>query len=407
MNAEDFLHDFATMSSFGATPDGGVDREALTEADVAQRRWFSTRLTDGGFRVEYDAVGNQFGLLERTPGAPYVIVGSHMDSQPTAGRFDGAYGVLAAFHAVSRVADLLGSAEAPLNLAVVNWFNEEGSRFAPSMMGSSVYTGVMPVETALSTTDRHGISVGDALRATEFAGSGAGPRAAAYAEIHIEQGRELENARKTIGVVTATWAAHKYRVVVHGEQAHSGATLMDDRRDALFGAAKLVVAAREIADARPGVVHTAVGQLDVYPNSPVVVASRVTLLLDIRSADVEAARASAVELERRIAEIESSARVRIEAVETHSWGINAFDERGAGLTRQVCDDLGVPHADLLTVAGHDSVNMKEVVPTVMIFIPSVGGISHNTQELTEDDDLIAGVDVLTEVVAELARGRLA
>lgn len=408
MDATDFLNDFSAMSAFGATPDGGVDREALTEADVAQRRWFAGRLAEHGYRVEYDAVGNQFGLLESVPGAPYVLVGSHMDSQPTAGRFDGAYGVLAAFHAVTRTAQALRDtdADAPLNLGVVNWFNEEGSRFAPSMMGSSVYTGLMPAERALDTTDRHGVSVRDALTAAGFDGSGEAPRAAAYAEIHVEQGRELENAGSTIGVVTATWAAHKFRVVVHGEQAHSGATLMGDRHDALLGASMLVVAAREIADARPGVVHTAVGQLDVYPNSPVVVASRVTLLLDIRSADVDAARDAAADLAARIQRIEEVARVRIESTETHAWGINAFGENGANLTRAASEARGLPHQDVLTVAGHDSVNMKEIVPTVMIFVPSVEGISHNTQEFTRDEDLVAGVDVLTDVVGELARGRL-
>lgn len=406
MDATDFLRDFAAMSAFGATPDGGVDREALTEADVAQRRWFAGRLEEQGFRVEYDRVGNQFGLLERVPGAPYVLVGSHMDSQPTAGRFDGAYGVLAALHAVTRTARALGDEGVALNLGVVNWFNEEGSRFAPSMMGSSVYTGLMPAERALDTTDRHGVSVREALATAGFDGAGTGPRAAAYAEIHVEQGRELENAGSTIGVVTATWAAHKFRVVVHGEQAHSGATLMEDRRDALLGASMLVVAAREIADARPGVVHTAVGQLDVYPNSPVVVASRVTLLLDIRSADVDAAREAAADVAARIERIEELARVHIESTETHAWGINAFDEEGAALTRLASEARGIPHQDVLTVAGHDSVNMKEIVPTVMIFVPSVAGISHNTQEFTRDEDLVAGVDVLTDVVGDLARGRL-
>lgn len=399
-----FLADFAVLSAFGATPDGGVDREALTEADREQRRWFAGLMASHGLEVRYDSVGNQYGLLELHPGEPFVLVGSHLDSQPTAGRFDGAYGVLAGLHAIIRVKD---SGTTPQhNLAVVNWFNEEGSRFAPSMMGSAVYTGLMPLEKALGTSDRRGITVRQELIAAGFQDDWDGPQTAAYAEIHVEQGRVLEDAGTPIGVVTATWAANKYRVVVRGEQAHSGATLMTDRHDALLGASLVVVAAREIADAHPGVVHTAVGQLDVYPNSPVVVASEVVLLLDIRAAEPEAVAAASRELHERISSIEQRAAVSIELIETHAWGIVPFGDAGAQLTREVSDRLGVPHSDVLTVAGHDSVNMKERVPTVMIFVPSVQGISHNTREMTHDEDLIAGLGVLTEVMRELGEGRL-
>src|SRR5262249_14828166 len=155
----------------------------------------------------------------------------------------------------------------------VNWFNEEGSRFVPSMMGSSVYTGALPLEAALATTDRAGVSVREALAPTGFLADSDGPTAAFCAEIHIEQGRILEEAGAAIGLVAASWAASKYVVTVEGDQSHSGATVMADRRDALYGASLLVVFAHELADRFPGVLHTAVGQLDVYPNSPVVVAS--------------------------------------------------------------------------------------------------------------------------------------
>ena len=321
-----FLRDFATMSEFGATPGGGVDRQAAGEADVEQRRWFAELLTAHGLRVEYDRIGNQFGLLDLNPGAPYVVVGSHMDSQPTAGRYDGAYGVLAAAHAAFRLAQKWsGSGTRPrYNVAVVNWFNEEGSRFAPSMMGSGVYTGVLAPEVALAVTDKDGVSVAQALAPTGFIEDSDGPHAAFCAEIHIEQGRLLENAGTAIGLVTATWAASKYVVTVEGDQAHSGATVMDDRRDALYGAALLVVFARELADRFPGVLHTAVGQLDVYPNSPVVVAASTRLLLDLRCAD-EAVLAEANRLLRdRFAEIERIAKVTIHQTLSHEWGIDFY-----------------------------------------------------------------------------------
>jgi N-carbamoyl-L-amino-acid hydrolase len=402
-----FLRDFETMSSFGATPSGGVDRQAASEADNAQRRWFAGLLEENGLRVVYDRVGNQFGLLERVPGAPYVVVGSHMDSQPTAGRYDGAYGVLAAAHAVFRIAAEDGAEAPPVhNLAVVNWFNEEGSRFTPSMMGSAVYTGKLPLETALAASDSSGTTVAEALAPTGFLGDGDGPEAVLCAEIHIEQGRLLENSGTTIGLVGASWAASKYEITVHGEQAHSGATAMEDRRDALVGASMLVVAARELADRFPGVLHTAVGRLDVYPNSPVVVPSRATLLLDLRSPD-EAVLAEADELLlAEVARVEAAANVTVERTLSHSWGVNPYQPEGVELARASAERLGLRSGEIMTVAGHDSINMKERVPTVMLFVPSAGGVSHNEGEYTEDADLLAGLAVLTDVTRRLGAGEL-
>lgn len=404
-----FLRDFDTMGGFGATGHGGVDRQAASEADNEQRRWFQGLLEGRGFTVEYDRIGNQFGLLELVPGAPYVLIGSHMDSQPTAGKYDGAYGVLAAAHAAFRIADEAaagGVDGAKYNVAVVNWFNEEGSRFVPSMMGSSVYTGVLALEDALAVRDKAGISVEEALRPTGFLGKGNGPAAALCAEIHIEQGRLLENAGTTIGLVTATWAASKYRVVVRGEQAHSGATVMEDRKDALYGASLLVVFARELTDRFPGKLHTAVGQLDVYPNSPVVVASEVTLLLDLRCDDEAILAEANALLDARFAEIEAKADVEIERTLSHSWDVNPYLPDGVELARSVAEELGLSNDEIMTVAGHDSTNMKEFVPTVMLFVPSVDGISHNEGEYTEPGDLVAGLDVLTGVVRRLVRGEL-
>ncbi|MFW5415869.1 M20 family metallo-hydrolase [Nocardiopsis sp. CNT-189] len=404
-----FLADFAAMSSFGATPDGGVDRQAATGPDIAQRRWFAGLLESRGLRVVYDRIGNQFGLVEPVPGAPCVVVGSHMDSQPTAGRYDGAYGVLAGAHAVFRIAEewRRGEAEPRFNLAVVNWFNEEGSRFAPSMMGSSVYTGKMPLEAALAVRDRDGVSVAEALAPTGFLGEGDGPEAAFCAEIHIEQGRLLEKAGTRIGLVTAGWAARKYEITVHGDQAHSGATVMEDRRDALYGAALLVAYARELADRFPGALHTAVGQLDVYPNSPVVVASRARLLLDLRSADEEVLAAADELINERFAEIERTAGVSIERTLSHAWDIDPYQPEGVELARRTAARLGLPADEIMTVAGHDSTNMKGIVPTVMLFVPSVEGVSHNVGEYTADEDLLAGLEVLTGVVRDLAGGALA
>lgn len=404
-----FLQDFATLCTFGATSGGGVDRQAGSPADGEQRSWLTGLLEAKGFSVSFDQVGNQFGLLELQPGAPYVLVGSHLDSQPTAGRYDGAYGVLAAAHAAFRLAEeWRADGRSPrYNLAVVNWFNEEGARFKPSMMGSSVYTGKMTAETVLATEDPAGITVREALEATSALGEGEGPKAAYAAEIHIEQGRSMERNGVTIGLVDSNWAANKYQFEVHGEQAHTGSTVIADRRDALLGASMLVVTAREIADSFPdGAVHTSVGQLDVYPNSPVVVPSLVTLLLDLRSPDEELLAQADRMLHDRIGEIEQSARVDIRKTGSHCWPVTPYQPEGVALAEKIAANRGLTHARVKTLAGHDSTNLKDIVPTVMLFVPSVEGISHNEHEYTTDQDIIDGLHTLTDVVRSLCLGEL-
>lgn len=406
-----FLADWEVHAQFGAVEGSiGVDRQAASVADGQQRKWFAELLEANGFSVHRDAVGNQFGLLKLVPGAPYVLTGSHMDSQPTAGRFDGAYGVMASAHACIRVAEELRAhpERARFNLAVVNWFNEEGSRFKPSMMGSSVFTGKLDLETALATTDPHGVSVREALDEIGERGDFAGLDVASYAEIHVQQGRSMEDDGITIGLVNATWAAHKFEFKITGEQAHSGSTLMADRRDALLGAARLVVAARELVNEfDEGLLHTACGEINVYPNSPVVVASEVQLLFDLRSPSSEVLRDAYESVMRTVEKVQREDRVEIEIVAEHSWAQNPYPEDGVELARVVAEELNLTHDRVMTVAGHDSTNMKDVAPTVMLFVPSVDGVSHNLNEFTRDEDLIAGLHHLTGVVQRLAEGALA
>lgn len=408
--AKAFLADWEIHSRFGAVDEtSGVDRQAASAADGEQRKWFAELLESRGFTVRRDEIGNQFGLLELVPGAPYVLTGSHMDSQPTAGRFDGAYGVMASAHACFRVANELRAApeSARFNLAVVNWFNEEGSRFKPSMMGSNVFTGKADLETALATLDPNGTSVRDALDAIGERGDLTELEVASYAEIHVQQGRSMEEDGVTIGLVNATWAAHKFEFRVSGEQAHSGSTLMGERQDALLGAARLVVAARELVDEfEPGLLHTACGELNVYPNSPVVVASEVVLLLDLRSPSSQVIRDAHASLMRTIERVQREDRVKIEAIAEHSWDQNPYPENGVELAREIAEELELTHDRVMTVAGHDSTNMKDVAPTIMLFVPSVNGVSHNLNEFTKDDDLIAGLNHLTGVVRRLAGGAL-
>lgn len=408
---ERFLSDFRAMSEFGATSNGGVDRQAATIEDDQVRNWLQGRMIEEGFEVRYDAAGNQFALLEVVPGAPYVLAGSHLDSQPLGGKYDGAYGVLAAAHAGIRLKQQWeATGHSPkFNYGVVNWFNEEGARFKPSMMGSAVFTGKLPLEVALDTKDPAGVSVREAFDSISSVGTDHAPEVASYAEIHIEQGRHLDNNNLTIGLVPSTWGANKYQFVVHGEQAHTGATMIADRKDALLGASMLVVAIREIANqlsTEDETVVTSCGEMHVLPNSPVVVPREVSMLLDIRSTSSELLTAADAELARRVAEIETAANVVIEKRTSHAWPSKAYQPEGLALAEAVVKDLELSHGTVRTVAGHDSTNMKDVVPTVMLFVPSVEGISHNEREYTTDEDIVTGTQVLTALAARMCDGEL-
>lgn len=411
----EFLDSWAELEVIGATPAGGVERQAATAEDGQMREWFSQWLRERGFTVEVDRVGNLFGLLEFQAGAPYVLVGSHLDSQPRGGRFDGAYGVLAGAAAADRIRrQVAESGVTPrYNIAVVNWFNEEGSRFKPSLMGSAVFTGAADLEETLNITDHDGVTVREALTAIGSIGErdvfGAGEdarRLAAYAEIHIEQGRELEKDNVTIGLVDRTWAANKYELNVIGVQGHTGATAIDDRQDALLGASLIVVALRDIADEFGDELHTSCGQMTVLPNSPVVVPREVHMHLDLRSDNDELLAAADAALRKRIAEAEIRAKVKVEHRKAHVWPGHHYQPQGVELARTVADDLGVSSMLVQTRAGHDSTNMKEIVPSVMLFVPSVDGISHAEAEYTADEDLCTGVDLLTETLARMLDGAL-
>lgn len=404
-----FLADFAAMSRFGATAGGGVDRQAATPEDGQVRAWFTALLRRNGFEVRLDEIGNLYGLVEFTPGAPYVLFGSHLDSQPLAGRYDGAYGVLTAAYAVIRVLERHRAAgtRPRYNLAVVDWFNEEGCRFKPSMMGSGVVTGKLPLEVALATADPRGVTVGDALAALDATGDFDLPPVAGYAEIHIEQGPSMEEAGVTIGAVAETWCAYKYEVVVHGEQGHTGSMRMADRRDALLGAAHLITAVNDLIGHFPvEALHTTVSELYLEPNSPVTIAREVRMLVDLRAETTELLEQAFALLRQRIAEIEEGTRTAIEILGSSVWRSSPFPEAGVALVEAAAAEFGLTHARVKTLAGHDATNVKDIAPTVLVFVPSVDGISHNEREFTSDDDMLAGLHVFERVVRDLAEGAL-
>ena len=410
MNSAAFLSDFHHVATIGATPGNGVDRQAATAEDARTRDWFAAWVNDAGWELRVDGIGNMFGLLEWTPGAPYVLIGSHLDSQPLGGRFDGAYGVIAALHAARRIdAGITETGEAPqFNLAVVNWFNEEGGRFAPSIMGSSVFAGLLEREEMLDVRDLQGVSVREALHGIGYLGNAEGPEVAGYAEIHIEQGRILEREGINIGLVDSSWYTQKLDIEVLGEQSHTGATAMADRHDALVAASKVILMVHDVTrDFEEEALVSSVGQLTLEPNSPIVVARRVHLVADLRSGDPDIVKAARAKLLRQIDDLAREHDIKVNVRDFDIRPIRRFPQAGLELADKVAANLGLSARRIQTMAGHDSVAMNTVAPAVMLFIPSVDGVSHCEREFTTDADMVAGVDMLTGLARELVAGALA
>lgn len=406
----EFLQDFHHTARYGATAAGGIDRQAGTAEHGEVRDWFEQRAVELGFTISTDEIGNIFATREWLPGEPYVVIGSHLDSQPLGGRFDGTYGVIAALHAAAAIHDdvVAGTLFPSYNIAVVDWFNEEGARFAPSIMGSAVHTGLLDLQTALQTQDPEGVTVAQALEATGRLGQDPAPEPAAYAEIHIEQGRRLERAGVALGIVDHSWHTQKLLVSVIGEQSHTGATLMADRRDALTAASRAVVAVEDVVeDFEPETLVTSVGKFDVQPNSPIVVPRQVDMVVDLRAdrrEDVEQAR---ILLLQQFEQIAARCTVEIQAEDFDIRPTQSFPADGVELAEKASRDAGHEPLLLSTLAGHDSVAMNRVVPSVMLFVPSADGVSHCEREYTSDDDMVTGVHVFTSVVRRLIQGELA
>ncbi|MFL4477888.1 M20 family metallo-hydrolase [Paeniglutamicibacter sp. ORCA_105] len=410
MSDATFQTDFHHVAGIGATENNGVERQAATEADKTTRDWFAAFARTRNWEVRVDGIGNMFALVELVPGAPYILLGSHLDSQPLGGRFDGAYGVLAGLHAAEQVAErLAATGTTPVfNLAVVNWFNEEGGRFAPSIMGSSVFAGLMDQEKMLAVKDLAGTTVAEALGAIGYLGTDERPEIAGYAEIHIEQGRILEREGITLGAVDYSWYTQKLDVEVLGEQSHTGATAMADRHDALVAASKVVLLVHDVtAKFADEALVSSVGQLTLEPNSPIVVARRVHLVADLRSASPDIVAEARASLLADIAQIAKDHDIRINVNDFDVRGIQYYPEDGLELTEKVAANLGLSVRRIRTMAGHDSVAMNRIVPTVMMFIPSVDGVSHCEREFTTDADMLDGVRALAEVAWEMAGGALA
>jgi N-carbamoyl-L-amino-acid hydrolase len=389
------------LAKVGATPKGGVRRLALTEVDRQGRDLFARWAREAGLAVRWDAVGNLFARREGAdPKAAPVVMGSHLDTQPSGGRFDGAYGVMAGLEVLRTLNDAGVRTRAPLEVA--SWTNEEGSRFAPGMAGSAVFSGAHAPEEILRAQDLEGVSFAQALQAIGYAGSGGPHKMAAYFEAHIEQGPVLEDTRTTIGVVQGALGQRWFDVTVTGQDAHAGPTPMELRKDALIAASRLVLEVNRIARTYPDYARATVGFLQVKPNSRNVVPGEVRTTVDMRNASERTLLAMKTDLEGSAKKIAAECRVGVDLREVMHFPPCEFAPALVGAVRRAAADLGLSHRDIVSGAGHDAVYLARVAPTAMIFVPCEGGISHNEVENARPEDLAAGCDVLLRVALEQA-----
>lgn len=387
------------LAEIGGTPAGGVCRLALTDLDKAGRDCFVSWCKSADCEIRVDELGNIFARRPGTdPRRPPVMTGSHLDTQPTGGKFDGAYGVLAGLELVRTLNDYKIATEAPIEVVV--WTNEEGSRFAPAMMASGAYGGAFSVSDVLDKRDDEGLRFGDELQRIGYAGEHAlgFNRPSAYIEAHIEQGPILESEEKTIGVVTGAQGQRWYEVLVTGFEAHAGPTPMPLRRDALVGAARMVDLVNQIGFELSPHACATVGWLNVYPNSRNTVPGRVSFSVDFRHPDELTLATMDGQLRAGFGEIAD--RSNVEAVVDQIWHFPAipFDADLVNAIRVAAEESGYTHRDIVSGAGHDACYVSAVAPTAMIFVPCEGGVSHNEIENASPHDIGAGAQVLFDAI---------
>ena len=397
------------VSTFGGKPNGAMTRLTLSKTDGQARDWLGSWFKEHRFEQQIDPIGNQFGKLSLAgDNAPTVMVGSHLDSQPNGGRFDGALGVVSACEAVLAVAERMEveGRLAACNFQVVNWTNEEGARFQPSLLGSSVFAGAIELDWALDRADGDGMTVRQSLAEIGYAGTAVVERPDALIELHIEGDDKLFAASERFGIFTRFWGATKYRLAFLGEQAHTGPTPMAQRKDALLAAAYLMADLRQLANDHGLDLHTSVGRLEVHPNSPNTVPAEAVLFIELRSGSPDV-----------LAQAEEKMKVRIEVAAQRAgvgYEVRSIDRRRAGgfapgliaLAERVAARRGETARHLDTIGGHDAVAMSAVCPSIVMAVRSKDGVIHHPTEYTSPEDHAASTQILADMLYALARDGL-
>lgn len=391
------------LAAIGATEKGGVKRLALSDLDRQGRDLVVRWGREAGLAVTVDQIGNVFMRREgRNPALPPIVTGSHVDTQPTGGKFDGNYGVLAGLEVVRTLNERGIQTEAPIEVAF--WTNEEGSRFVPVMMGSGVFCGAFSLETAYAARDVDGKTVREELERIGYLGDEVPGRhpIGAYFETHIEQGPVLEDADKVIGVVPAVMGLSWYDCTVTGMEAHAGPTPMGLRRDALQVATGIMQETVRIAHRYPPYGRGTVGMVQVFPNSRNVIPGQVRFSIDLRNVSEDLLNTMHEEMLAFVAKTRQDSGLSIEIERVSYYPPCPFHPDCVNAVRAATEKLGYSSMDVVSGAGHDAIYAARVAPSGMIFVPCKDGISHNEIEDARPDHLEAGCNVLLHAMLERA-----
>jgi N-carbamoyl-L-amino-acid hydrolase len=401
INAQRLWDSLMETATIGATPKGGICRLTLTDLDRQVRDWFKGECEKLGCRVTVDEVGNMFAVRagKRADVLP-IALGSHLDTQPTGGKFDGVLGVLGGLEVLRTLHETGSETNAPIML--VNWTNEEGSRFPPAMLGSGVYAGVFDRAYADSREDRQGVTFGEAIESIGYRGEArAGSvKFGAMFELHIEQGPILERDERLIGIVQGVQGMRWYDVSLTGREAHTGSTPMVLRRDALVGAARLIDRVENIALEYPPCAVGTVALVEVKPNSRNVIPGQVFFTVDFRHPEDAVLEDMEQKLFTAVNEVAGNIGLEPDARKIWESPAVKFDAACIAAVRRAAEKAGYSMQDMVSGAGHDSAYIARVAPTTMIFVPSAGGLSHNEAEATSLEECAAGTQVLLGAVLD-------
>jgi N-carbamoyl-L-amino-acid hydrolase len=391
------------MAKIGPGVAGGNNRQTLTDADGEGRALFKRWCDAAGLTTGVDAMGTMFARREGTePELPPVYVGSHLDTQPTGGKYDGVLGVLGGLEVIRTLNDLGIKTRHPI--VVTNWTNEEGTRFAPAMLASGVYAGMHDLDWAYAREDAKGLKFGDELARIGWKGEEpvGGRPMKAFFELHIEQGPILEIEGKDIGVVTHGQGLWWLQVTLTGKESHTGSTPMPMRKNAGRGLAQITELVHEVAMSHQPAAVGAIGHVDVYPNSRNVIPGRVVVTIDIRSPHQATLDAMKARLEAEMPGLAEAIGLGLEVEEAGHFDPVTFDPGCVAAVRAAAERLGYSHRDIVSGAGHDACWINRVAPTSMVMCPCVDGLSHNEAEEITPDWAEKGANVLFHAVVETA-----
>jgi len=403
IDGERLWHSLMEMAKIGATEKGGNCRLALTDLDRDGRNLFVQWCRDAGCSIKVDKMGNIFARRDgRNNDLPPVMTGSHLDTQPTGGRFDGVYGVLAGLEVIRSLNDLGYETEHPVEATV--WTNEEGSRFAPAMVASGVFAGAFDLEYGLSRADADGKTIGEELERIGYAGTEAvgGRDIHAFFEVHIEQGPILEDEGQTIGVVTDAQGLRWFDLTVRGVESHAGPTPMAGRKDAMAGATRMADVVYQVAHDNAPLGCATIGSMSVSPGSRNVIPGRVDMAIDIRHPDLATLDKMEAGMRSGIDKVADDIGLTTNLDRIFSYAPIRFDEGCVATVRDAAELCGFSKRDIVSGAGHDSCYISRVAPTSMIFVPCIDGISHNEIEDAKPEWITAGGNVLFHAILEKA-----